>query len=75
MTDHQAPPPTPSDDAVEPENQGPSRPEPAPLSAPPERSVLDERAADDRDEAWGDGRSDGSRDDWYRRERPPHHGG
>lgn len=41
-----------------------------------ERSVLDEPAAEDRDELWGDRpNAEGGRDDeWYRRERPPHHG-
>ncbi|HEY2166375.1 MAG TPA: hypothetical protein VGH01_04355 [Jatrophihabitantaceae bacterium] len=35
--------------------------------------VLPDRAAEDRDEeAWGDGPA-GRDDDWYRRERPPHH--
>jgi hypothetical protein len=40
--------------------------------------VLPDRAADDSDQGWGeadDGRAGGDRgDDWYRRERPPHHG-
>jgi hypothetical protein len=49
----------------------PTTPTPA---TPAERSVLDERAAEDRDEAWGDRSGSGGRDDdWYQRERPPHH--
>ncbi len=36
--------------------------------------VLPERAREDRDEAWGDDPRSRERDDeWYRRERPPHH--
>jgi hypothetical protein len=34
--------------------------------------VLPDRAAEDRDDAWGDGPA-GRDDDWYHRERPPHH--
>jgi hypothetical protein len=43
-------------------------------STPPDGSdpVLPDRAAEDRDEAWGDAPA-GREDDWYRRERPPHH--
>jgi hypothetical protein len=52
----------------------PVPPVPTAPPAPAERSVLDEPAAEDRDEVWGD-RGAGARDeDWYRRERPPHHG-
>jgi hypothetical protein len=41
----------------------------------PEPSVFDEPAAEDRDIGWGDhDREDGRSDEWYRRERPPHHG-
>ncbi len=38
--------------------------------------VLPTRARDDSDVGWGDERAaSGERDeDWYRRERPPHHG-
>lgn len=44
--------------------------------APPsdEEPVLPEVAEEDRDEAWGSDREAGHRDEeWYRRERPPHH--
>jgi hypothetical protein len=44
----------------------------SPASRPAGRSVLDPLAFEDRDEAWGD-RSGDRDDDWYRRERPPHH--
>jgi hypothetical protein len=37
-----------------------------------ESPVLPDRAAEDREEAWGDRRGDRD-DEWYRRERPPHH--
>ena len=37
-----------------------------------EGPVLPDRPEHERDEAWGD--TSGRRDeDWYRRERPPHH--
>jgi hypothetical protein len=36
--------------------------------------VLPDRADEDRDEAWGERPGSSHRDDdWYRRERPPHH--
>jgi hypothetical protein len=36
--------------------------------------VLPVVSPDDRDEGWGDDSRDERRDeDWYRRERPPHH--
>jgi hypothetical protein len=41
-------------------------------AAPAEPSVLEAPAAEDHDEAWGD-RSGARDDDWYERERPPHH--
>jgi hypothetical protein len=43
----------------------------------PDRSdeISDEISDDDRDLGWGDRAPEGSRDEWYRRERPPHHGG
>jgi hypothetical protein len=49
------------------------------ITDPPEPAVVDEpvisdRSGDDRDEGWGDDPRDGRRDEqWYRRERPPHH--
>lgn len=37
--------------------------------------VLPALPRDERDEGWGDEPGAGRRDDdWYRRERPPHHG-
>lgn len=56
--------------------------EPSEVAAPeapesPEQSeqpVLPEVSSDDRDEGWGEDPRDGRRDEqWYRRERPPHH--
>lgn len=45
-------------------------PEPAP------EPVLPDRSADDCDQGWGESGGDSGRpDDWYRQERPPHHGG
>jgi hypothetical protein len=36
--------------------------------------VLPQTSEDERDLGWGDGPEAGRRDDeWYRRERPPHH--
>jgi hypothetical protein len=42
---------------------------------PPDNDpVLPVVPEDERDEVWGDGASGGRRDEeWYRRERPPHH--
>jgi hypothetical protein len=34
--------------------------------------VLPDTTSDERDVGWGDGPSERD-DDWYRRERPPHH--
>jgi hypothetical protein len=44
-----------------------------PVTPAVERPVLDEPADEDRPESWGD-REGGRDDDWYLRERPPHHG-
>ena len=39
-----------------------------------EEPVLPDVAGEDRDDAWGDdARATRRDDDWYRRERPPHH--
>jgi hypothetical protein len=39
-----------------------------------EDPVLPETSRDERDVGWGDDPEAGERsDDWYRRERPPHH--
>jgi hypothetical protein len=38
-----------------------------------DRPVLPEVTSDERDVGWGDEPS-GRDDEWYRRERPPHHG-
>jgi hypothetical protein len=39
-----------------------------------EEPVLPQVSSDERDEGWGDEPGAGGRDDeWYRRERPPHH--
>jgi hypothetical protein len=35
--------------------------------------VLPDRTGDERDVGWGDPPAERD-DDWYRRERPPHHG-
>jgi len=49
----------------------PAEPTPRPRDDEP---VLPEVTSDERDQGWGDDR-DGRRDEeWYRRERPPHHG-
>jgi hypothetical protein len=48
--------------------------DPKPSARPdPDEPVLPDVSGDDRDEGWGrdpDGRRD---EEWYRRERPPHH--
>lgn len=50
----------------------PPRGERRPGPARDDEPVLPDRPERERDEAWGD--SSGRRDeDWYRRERPPHH--
>lgn len=43
--------------------------------APPD-PVLPDRSADDSDQGWGERGDDPGRgsDDWYRQEKPPHHG-
>jgi hypothetical protein len=56
-----------------------ARPEPAAMpskiAAPSEPPVLPKTSRDDQDLGWGDRpNSDDRDDDWYRRERPPHHG-
>lgn len=51
-------------------------PDPAPErpARPADREpVIPDRAKEDRDVGWGELPRD-ERDDWYERERPPHHG-
>jgi hypothetical protein len=56
---------------------------PAPHDAPDghggstaDEPVLPDAAREDLDEGWGDDPRDSRRDDeWYQRERPPHHEG
>lgn len=51
----------------------PARPDPVERDDAP---VLPDITEDERDRGWGDDGDSGRRDeDWYRRERPPHHGG
>jgi hypothetical protein len=74
VTQRRNPEPDPLDHS-EPSDSGPSDAGPGQRATPPERSVVDEPAAEDRDIGWGDhDRGDGLSDEWYRRERPPHHG-
>jgi hypothetical protein len=41
---------------------------------PDDEPVLPKTTRDERDGGWGDDPAEGRRDeDWYRRERPPHH--
>jgi hypothetical protein len=42
-------------------------------SGPDEAPVLPQRSADEDDMGWGDRDERAERDEWYRRERPPHH--
>ena len=53
----------------------PARPTPSPAPSPAEKDepVLPDVTRDERDVGWGDEPGERS-DDWYRRERPPHHG-
>ncbi len=52
----------------------PRDPKPARPPAPDDDPVLPETTRDERDAGWGDDPQSGRRDDdWYRRERPPHH--
>lgn len=45
-----------------------------PPGKPDDEPVLPDVPADERDVGWGDDPESGRRDDdWYRRERPPHH--
>ncbi|WP_338183233.1 hypothetical protein [Jatrophihabitans sp.] len=54
-------------------SERPATPPPSPKDDGP---VLPDVTEDERDRGWGDDRDSGRRDDeWYRRERPPHHGG
>jgi hypothetical protein len=52
----------------------PSEPDGDETTAADDEPVLPAVASEDRDEGWGDEHDAGRRDDdWYRRERPPHH--
>lgn len=52
----------------------PPRSEPA-SPEEPEEPVLPQVSGDERDEGWGDDPRESRRDDdWYLRQRPPHHG-
>ena len=47
---------------------------PPPRRPEDEKPVLPDVTEDERDLGWGDDPESGRRDDdWYRRERPPHH--
>jgi hypothetical protein len=49
-------------------------PQTAAKAVPAEEPVLPEVSGEDRDEGWGADPEVGRRDEqWYRRERPPHH--
>ena len=51
---------------------GPAKP--SEEAVPTDDPVLPDVSADDRDEGWGEDPHAGRRDEqWYRRERPPHH--
>ena len=54
----------------------PTTTEPGPSpNLPTEHSEHTDVSDDDRDVGWGDPSGlDRDRDEWYRRERPPHHG-
>jgi hypothetical protein len=48
----------------------------APKPPRDDEPVLPDVTEDERDRGWGEDRESGRRDEeWYRRERPPHHGG
>jgi len=48
---------------------------PPPIERPGEDDVpvLPQRSTDEDDTGWGDRDEPADRDEWYRRERPPHH--
>ena len=50
----------------------PAAPPGRPDGAVPEEPVLPDVSSDDRDVGWGDEPAERD-DEWYRRERPPHH--
>jgi hypothetical protein len=58
-----------------PEDEGETSdpPQPAARGPRPESPVLPDVSSDELDVGWGDEPSERD-DDWYRRERPPHHG-
>ncbi|SOD72503.1 hypothetical protein SAMN05892883_1894 [Jatrophihabitans sp. GAS493] len=47
---------------------------PAPSKPRDEKPVLPTVTRDESDDGWGERSSGGFSDDWYKRERPPHHG-
>jgi len=49
---------------------GDAEPDESPESDEP---VLPDRTTDERDEGWGETRDSRRDEQWYRRERPPHH--
>jgi hypothetical protein len=50
----------------------PQAPEPPERPRDDEAPVLPQRSSDE-DDGWGDREERVDRDEWYRRERPPHH--
>jgi hypothetical protein len=48
------------------------QPDANPRPGPDDQPVLPETSSDERHVGWGDEPSERD-DDWYRRERPPHH--
>ncbi|SDJ40710.1 hypothetical protein SAMN05444157_3221 [Frankineae bacterium MT45] len=51
----------------------PSAP-PRPRTATNDKPVLPTITRDESDDGWGERSGGGFSDDWYERERPPHHG-
>jgi hypothetical protein len=58
-----------------PDDQDDAQPRPEPTARPTERDepVLPDVSSDELDVGWGDEPSERD-DEWYQRERPPHHG-
>jgi hypothetical protein len=51
-----------------------SRDEQPPTRRPDDEPILPDVTRDEREVGWGDDPESGRRDDdWYRREKPPHH--
>jgi hypothetical protein len=66
--------------AGDPAGPAPSDRHPGRGGRPPHRvlrldAALDQRAAEDQPESWGDRESDAARTQEYQANRPPHHGG